>query len=162
MRSSSIRNLTLASMVMAFSAPCFAADMGTASIEDAWTKAMQANDVDAVMKLYAADAVAWFPNEKEARGEAAIRAAYEGMLSANTVVAVSISDTGHRDMGQTSAGWGRFSLTLQPKAGGDPIVMTGRFTEVAEQQDGQWVYIVDHASAEPAAMQPAMAEDGKK
>jgi ketosteroid isomerase-like protein len=151
MRYPSIRNLALAGLTAAFCLPCFASEAGAGSVEDAWVKAMQANDVDAVMKLYAADAVAWFPNEKEARGEAAIRAAYEGMLSANTVVSVMITQTGHRTMGETSAGWGNFSLTLQPKAGGAPIVMTGRFSEVTELKGGQWVYVVDHASAEPAA-----------
>ena len=54
------------------------------------------------------------------------------------------------DAAWTSVAWGRFSLTLVPKAGGDPVVMTGRFTEAAERRAGTWVYIVDHASAEPA------------
>ena len=29
--------------------------------------------------------------------------------------------------------------------------MSGRFSEVAEKRNGRWVYVLDHASAEPAA-----------
>jgi ketosteroid isomerase-like protein len=151
----SSRKIALAALIGAVSLPSFAAQTGAQSADSAWVKAMQANDIDAVMKIYAQDAVAWFPNEKEARGDAAIRAAYEGLLSANTVVAASESDTSYRTMGNVSVGWGKFSLTLKPKAGGDPVVMVGRFSEVVERRNEHWVYIVDHASAEPAMAEPA-------
>jgi len=151
MRHPSIRNTALAVLIGAFSLSSFAMATGTQSVDAAWAKAMQANDIDAVMKIYAPDAVAWFPDRKEARGDAAIRATYQDLLSANTVVTASVSDTGYRKMGKTSVGWGKFSMTLQPKAGGNPVVMVGRFTEVAERRNGHWVYVVDHASAEPAA-----------
>jgi len=150
MRVSFVRAATLSILLGAVSLPCLATATGTHSVDDAWAKAMQANDLDAVMKIYAPDAVAWFPDRKEARGTAAIRAAYQGLLSANTVTAVSESAIGRRTIGKTSVGWGNFSMTLQPKAGGAPVVMTGRFSEVAERRNGHWVYVVDHASAEPA------------
>lgn len=155
MRCPSIRNTVLAGFIFALALPVFAKEGGAHSVDDAWAKAMQANDIDAVMKVYATDAVAWFPNEKEARGEAAIRAAYKDLLAANTVVAASASDASYRMVGKVSVGWGKFSLTLQPKAGGAQVVMTGRFTEVTERRNGHWVYVVDHASAEPAAAEMA-------
>jgi ketosteroid isomerase-like protein len=163
MQHSNSRKIALAALIGAISLPCFAAESaaqsGAQSVDAAWVEAMQANDIEAVMKVYAQDAVAWFPDEKEARGDTAIRAAYQGLLSANTVVAASESDTSYRTMGKTSIGWGKFSLTLKPKAGGAPVVMVGRFSEVVERRDGHWVYIVDHASAEPAM---AMAEPAKQ
>jgi ketosteroid isomerase-like protein len=149
MRYPTTRKIILAAVIGAVSLPALASQSGTQSVDDAWAKAMQANDIDAVMNNYAADALAWFPNEKQARGDAAIRAAYQDLLAANTVTAASTSDTHYRMMGKTSVGWGKFSMTLQPKAGGAPVVMVGRFTEVAERRHGHWVYIVDHASAEP-------------
>jgi ketosteroid isomerase-like protein len=94
--------------------------------------------------------VVWLPETKQARGEKEIRSAFEGLLSANTVKVVVLSDTGYRTMGKVSVGWGRVSLTLAPKAGGSPVVMTGRYTDIVERRGGRWVYIVDHASAEPA------------
>jgi ketosteroid isomerase-like protein len=127
-----------------------AADSGTKEVDAAWIAAMKANDVDAVMKCYAPDAIAALPDAPLAHGDKAIRATYEGLLSANTVTAVSISEMGSREAGNVATGWGTFSLTLTPKAGGSPATVTGRYTVVVERRGGQWVYVVDHASAEPA------------
>ena len=127
-----------------------AADSGAQIVDAAWISAIKANDIDAVMKCYAPDAIMWLPDAPTARGAKAIRAAYEGLLSANTVKDATLSEVTYRTVGKASLAWGNFSLTLVPKAGGDQVVMKGRFTEVAERRGGKWVYIVDHASAEPA------------
>jgi uncharacterized protein (TIGR02246 family) len=150
MRYSLLRITALAFLIVAFSLPCRAAETGAQSVDSSWIKAMKANDLEAVLKTYASDGVVWLPQVKEARGEKAIRSVYEGLLSANTVTEVVLSETGYRTMGKVSVGWGRFSLTLAPKSGGSPVVMTGRYTDIAEQRSGRWVYVVDHASAEPA------------
>ena len=146
-----LRITALAILTVTFSLPCHAAETGAQSLDSSWIKAMRANDLEAVLKTYAPDAVVWLPQMKEARGERAIRATFEGLLSANTVKEVVLSETGYRTMGKVSVGWGRFSLTLAPKSGGSPVVMIGRFTDMAERRGGHWVYIVDHASAEPVA-----------
>lgn len=127
-----------------------AAEPGHRAVDAAWVKAMKANDVNAVMKCYAPDAAAWLPGAPAARGEKAIRATYEGLLSANTVAGASITEAGFRTARNVVVSWGTFSLTLAPKAGGAPVTMAGRYTEVAERRGGKWVYVVDHASAEPA------------
>src|SRR6267378_4015438 len=123
-----LRITALAFLIVTFSLPCRAAETGAQSLDSSWIKAMKANDLEAVMKTYAPDAVVWLPQVKE----------------------VVLSETGYRTMGKVSVGWGRFSLTLAPKSGGSPVVMIGRFTDIAERRGGRWVYIVDHASAEPA------------
>jgi len=146
----SLRVTALAFLIVTFSIAGRAAETGAQAVDSSWLKAMKANDLEAVLKTYAADAVVWLPGIKEARGEKEIRSAFEGLLSANTVKEVVLSDTGYRTMGKVSVGWGRFSLTLAPKAGGNPVVMTGRYTDIVERRGGRWVYIVDHASAEPA------------
>ena len=150
MHDSLLRNTALAFLIVAFALPCRAAETGAQALDSQWVKAMKANDLESVLKTYAPDAVLWLPQTKEARGDKAIRATFEGMLSANTVKEVILSETGYRTMGKVSVGWGRFSLTLAPKSGGSPVVMTGRYTDIAEQRGGRWVYVVDHASAEPA------------
>lgn len=127
-----------------------AADSPTKEVDAAWIKAMKANDVDAVVKCYAPDAIAALPGAPLARGDKAIRAVYEGLLSANTVTDVSISETAHRQTRNVATGWGTFSLTLTPKTGGGPTTMNGRYTVVVERRAGKWFYVVDHASAEPA------------
>ena len=150
MRHRSVFAVLLLLVALVVTARAHAAESGAQIVDAAWIAAVKANDLDAVMKCYAPDAVMWLPNAPSARGAKAIRAAYEGRLSANTVKDASLSDVTYRTVGNTSVAWGRFSLTLAPKAGGDPVVMTGRFTEAAERRRGKWVYIVDHASAEPA------------
>jgi uncharacterized protein (TIGR02246 family) len=144
-RSSIVVLLLLAAVVTAH-----AADSPTAQVDAAWIAGMKANDVDAVMKCYAPDAIAALPGAPLARGTKAIRATYEGLLSANTVSDASISEIGRRQTRSVATAWGTFSLTLTPKAGGAPTTMTGRYTEVLERRGGKWVYVVDHASAEPA------------
>jgi ketosteroid isomerase-like protein len=148
---------TIAFVLLAFSCAvsAHAAESGAKLVDSSWAKAMKANDLEAVMKTYAPNAVAWLPGGPEARGEQAIRSAYQNLLSSNTVTEVVLSETGYKTMGKTSVGWGKFSLTLVPKAGGDAVVMKGRYTDIAERQGGRWVYIVDHASADPAGAEGA-------
>lgn len=133
----------------------FAADIGAKSVDAAWMTAMKANDFEAVLACYAPEAVAWLPGSPEASGEKAISAAYQGLLSANTVQDVTITDTHYKTSGSLSVGWGRFTLTLAPKSGDAPIAMKGRFTVAAERRRGRWVYLADHASAEPPPSEPA-------
>ena len=142
-------------LIVVCALPCRAQETGAKAVDAAWVKAMKANDLDAVMRCYAPDAVAWLPGAPMARGEKAIRSAYEGLLSANIVKDIALSEAEYKTMGDTSVAWGRFSLTLISKSGGNTVVMTGRFTEFAEQRSGRWVYIVDHASADPAATKDA-------
>ena len=153
--SSGLRISALFLFLFAFALPGFAADKGARALDDAWMKAMKANDLEAVLACYAPDAVAWMPDSAEAKGEKAIRAAYQGMLAANTVQAVTLTERHHKTAGKFSAGWGRFTLTLAPKAGGAPIVMKGRFTSASELRGGRWLYVADHASAEPPTPEPA-------
>ena len=129
----------------------FAADGGAKTVDAAWMKAMKANDLEAVMACYASDAVAWLPESPQASGASAIRASYQGLFAAFTVQDVAMTEGHYKSSGNLSTAWGRYTLTLAPKAGGAPVVMSGRFTEVSERRGGRWVYVADHASAEPAA-----------
>lgn len=126
---------------------------GVGAVDLAWKKAVIANDLEAILACYALDAVAWLPDMPEAKGATALREAYKAFLGANTIRDFTSSDTHYETHGDNSVGWGRFALTIVPKAGdGKPVTLTGRFTEVAVRRDGRWVYLVDHASAEPASV----------
>jgi uncharacterized protein (TIGR02246 family) len=131
-------------------APALAQQGGAQSVDAAWMSAMKANDINGILRCYAPDAVAWLPGMPTARGEQAIRSAYQGLLSANVVKDVTIPNAAYKTTGNLSVGWGTFTLTLLSKDTGQSAVMTGRFTEVAELRGARWVYIVDHASADPA------------
>ena len=68
-----LRITALAVLTVTFSLPCRAEETGAQSLDSSWIKAMRANDLEAVLKTYAPDAVVWLPQMKEARGENAIR-----------------------------------------------------------------------------------------
>lgn len=127
-----------------------AKDAGVKALDAAWVKAVTAGSVDDVMACYADDAVGWFPGSPEAKGAKAIRAAYESWLGANTIKDATYSETHYHNAGKLSMGWGKIALTLVEKASGKTTTMTARFSAVAERRDGRWLYVVDHASDEPA------------
>lgn len=132
-----------------------AAEDGAKQVDEAWLKAIKANDVDALVACYAPDAVLWLPDAPEAKGEKAIRATYAGLLAANTVVDASLQNAVYNTAGQISTSWGTFTLVLKPKAGGPNVVMNGRFLSASKKEGGRWRYLADHASVEPPPPPPS-------
>ena len=120
----------------------------------AWMKAMKANDLSAVVALYAPDAVMWFPEAPEARGSEAIRKTYAGYFDAYTVADVALTNVTHQTSGDLDANWGNYTFDLRPKKGGDPVVLKGRFVAVMKKIGGRWLLVADHASATPAPPKP--------
>jgi uncharacterized protein (TIGR02246 family) len=127
---------------------------GAQAVDEAWRKAITANDLNAIIAVYAEDAVMWLPDAPEANGREAIRKSYADLLAANTVTGATLADTHYQTSGNLSVGWGNFTLTLSPKAGGNPVTLSGRFSVIAKKEGGTWVYVVDHASAHPAPPTP--------
>jgi len=132
------------------SSGAFGAD-GIERLDQARRKAITANDLNGIVACYAKDAVLWAPDAPPAKGEEAIRKSYSDLLAANTVTNASLTNTHYQMCGNLSIGWGEFTLTLSPKSGGNPTILSGRFTAVAKKEGGKWRYVVDHASANPAA-----------
>jgi len=145
---------TLLASAFAHAAPAVSAQDFPDSVGAAWIKAVKAGDLDAVVGLYAADAIAWFPDEAEHRGAAAIRASYKALLDTYSVVEATLSDAHHFGDDRHRTNWGNFSLSLKQKSDGKVTTIKGRYTDVQEKRDGRWVYINDHASAEPAPAAP--------
>ncbi len=142
------RSLILALFLYPVSfATAWAGPAGAQAVDEAWRKAMTANDLDGIVAVYAADAVMWLPDAPEAKGREAIRQSYVALLAANTVTGVTFANTHYQTSGDLSVGWGDFTLSLAPKAGGNPVTMSGHFSVIARNENGTWVYMVDHASA---------------
>ena len=145
------RTLAALALLAAPAATLLAADQADYrdSVGAAWEKAFKANDLDAVSNLYASDAVAWFPDEVEHRGATAIRESYKEWFDGFTIMDAKLINSHH--LGDTShrTNWGNFTLTMKQKSDGKVITMTGRYTDIQEKRGGRWVYIVDHASADP-------------
>jgi uncharacterized protein (TIGR02246 family) len=145
---------TLAALTLfAASAAPFAATRSETDYADSvgavWVKAVKANDLEGVMKLYANDAVAWFPDETEHRGAAAIRESYKALFDSFTVEDAALTQSHHVGDAKHRTNWGTFLLKLKQKSDGKSMPMSGRYTDLQERRDGHWLYVVDHASAEP-------------
>jgi len=133
--------------VVLLAASARAAEPGAAQLDAAWTKAMLANDAAALGALYAPDAIMYPPGSMEQKGRDAIRKGYEEMFSGMKVVGAEIKPEKYETHGDTSIGWGLWTVKMVPKAGGAPVTLEGRFSEVARKIDGKWSYVVDHASS---------------
>jgi uncharacterized protein (TIGR02246 family) len=127
------------------------------SAADCWLPAFEAGDADAVTACYLPDAVMYFPNGPAATGREAIREGYAGFFAAFTIKDVSVVEVGRIAHGDTLTAWGDFTITMVAKESGAETVARGRFTDVARFVDGQWRYLVDHASDAPPAPAPAPA-----
>ena len=119
------------------------------SAADCWYPAFKAGDADAVAACYVEDGVMVFPGGPLAQGRPAIRDGYAHFFSENTIKDVQITELGRESHGNSVTVWGRYTVTVAPKAGGADIVATGRFSELSRKVDGKWMYVFDHASDDP-------------
>jgi uncharacterized protein (TIGR02246 family) len=117
------------------------------ALDARWKKALLAGDAAALTNLYAPDAVMYPPDAVEARGHDAIRKVFEALLAGKKVVDFQLRVEKIEAHGTTAVGWGLWTLKMAPQAGGgDPIVMEGRYMEVAKRIGGKWLFVADHAS----------------
>jgi uncharacterized protein (TIGR02246 family) len=142
-------HIAAAMLLCVFALPGYAADSGTDQANACWRKAFLASNADATAACYATDAIMWPPGGSMAEGNQAIRDSYAKFFADNKVTNVELKPLGGKTVGADSFGWGTYSITYTPKAGGTPKSETGRYTELARQVGGHWVYVVDHASNEP-------------
>src|SRR4029079_920127 len=116
--------------------PAYAQD-GAKGVDEAWVRAVKAGDVDAVVALYAPDAVFYPPDAQQMHGTAEIRASYTEMLGARTINEAAI-DSKYQTSGDFAVVFGTATLTMTPKAVGSPQVFTVRVTAVARRIGGKW------------------------
>ena len=114
---------------------------GVQQLNEAFLKALQAGDIDGIMKLYAADAVLFPPGEKVAKGQEEIRFKWNNLIEANKISETSLKEAKYVGSPTVSAGWGDVSMKLEPKNGKPPKTIQGRFSTVAEKRNGKWAYV---------------------
>lgn len=141
-----MKYLLVVMTLIVLSFPLFAAEPGPNEAGQAWLKAAKANDLEAMVALYAPDAQMYPPDMMSAKGTDEIRKDYAGLLEHFTIQDAEISEAMHETQGDLSIGWGKFRLVLKPKEGGDTVTMDGRFLDVSKRVKGKWLYIADHAS----------------
>ena len=110
----------------------------------------ESGDADAVAACYAEDAVMWFPGGSMAKGRAAIRDGFAHFLAGVTIKDVQMTAIEEETMGDTRVAWGTYAISMVDKATQVESVQRGRYTDVQRKIDGQWLYVVDHPSDDPA------------
>jgi ketosteroid isomerase-like protein len=132
--------------------PAYAADTGGApSVDAAWVKAMEAGNVDGLMKCFAPDAVVWVGGLPTADNAKAIHIIFNMYLAQNKLKNIKLSPLGSKTLGDLSVSWGTYSATSVPAGGGGqaPTQLEGRYTDIAKKVGGRWVFVVNHLSEEP-------------
>jgi len=115
-------------------------------VVEQWAAAFSKGDLDALMSLYAEDALFWGASSSQIRkGSSAIRQYYAQLLTGFPGIQVSLGQTNPRRYGDTGVNSGSFSMR-RVAAGGKVSVTSARFTMVYVRRGGKWL-IVDHHSS---------------
>ena len=139
----------MAGLLTLLASPTLAAKAGD-SAQACWQPAFEAGDAEAASKCYAPDAVFWLPGAPMMKGRDAIREGYAGFFAAVTIKSVKLVELGHSTRGDEASSWGTFSIVSVAKADGKEATEVGRYTDVSRKIAGRWLYVVDHASDDPA------------
>lgn len=128
------------------------------ALQDAFVAALTNNDAEGLAACYADHAVNFPVGELIGRGPDSVRQTWRTFFESYTVLSVELSEDQLVAFGDRAAAWGLFSLTVEPVGGGEPIEMVGRYMDVAENFDGVWLYIADHASVPAGGGKPTESE----
>lgn len=120
------------------------------SAGDCFAPAFKAGNAEAVAACYAEDAILWFPGGPMVKGRKAIREGFEGYFAGVTIKDIAMTPLGEEAMGKTRTTWGTYAITLVDKASKAESVEHGRYVDVQKKIGGQWLYVVDHPSDDPA------------
>ncbi|MBD9597376.1 nuclear transport factor 2 family protein [Ensifer sp. ENS05] len=118
---------------------------GPSEASQAWQKAVEASDAAALTRMHSTGTIAYGVDTQVTKGVEAIMGGYAAMFERFSAK-VELRDAGWVREGALLNSWGQFTLTLTPRAGGDPIRVDGRFSDLAVWTDGHWQYVMDHAS----------------
>ena len=116
------------------------------ALDDRFQDAFNRADVDALMATYwnSPNLVSFGPDGMGTRGWEACKAAAQAMFPAMPGAQLEFLSKNNEVQGDVVLGWGTWRITIP----GDPspTVLEGRFSDVKAMRDGQWVYVMDHAS----------------
>ncbi len=108
-------------------------------------KAMNAGDVDAVLKLYEPTATLVPPGSEPATGHAAIAAGLKPFLAAKAELNLNVVKTVM--CGDIAVLYDDWTATMDGPDGGR-VPLAGKATEVCRKQtDGTWLFVFDDATA---------------
>jgi uncharacterized protein (TIGR02246 family) len=101
--------------------------------------AANTGDAAALASLFTNDGTRYLPNAPAAIGNEAVRSSYQAIFDQFILKLNSVEVMEVEAVGEWAFARGSFTLTLRPKAGGEPIEDTGNWLTVLKRQaDGAW------------------------
>lgn len=116
------------------------------ALDQRFLEAYSKTDVDGVMACYwnSPDLVNYPPGAMEERGWQAVKDGIAEFFASAPGLKAELLETNYRVAGDVVFGWGKWRITIP--TGGEPMVISGRYTDIKARRDGKWVYVLDHAS----------------
>lgn len=109
----------------------------------AWETAALAGDAAALTALYTEDAIVMPPNALKSVGSAAIQTGFTEMLGVAPFTAIDIVTEGVEVSASGDMAWAHGTYTSTNTVAGEPYEDTGKWANVSENRDGQWLMVVD-------------------
>lgn len=111
-----------------------------------WLEAARARDLDAVMTVFAENAVTYPDDQPPAIGLAAIRADIEEGWNATPDAAIEWETTSVHVADSGDMAWERGAWTFDPDGAGEDDAETGEYLTIYEKVDGTWKVVADMGS----------------
>jgi uncharacterized protein (TIGR02246 family) len=106
-----------------------------------YTSCMNAGDLDQWISLWADDAIQMAPDAPAVMGKEQIRAKYESIFPL-FIFKMTITNEEVKIGGDLAVSHGNYIVSMTPKAGGETIVIDGKYLSIEERQaDGSWKII---------------------
>ena len=115
----------------------------TAAIRQAIEDGGTAWETAALTALYTEDAILLPPNAPRATGSAAIQTAFTEMLAVAPFTAIDIVTDGVEVSAAGDLAWAHGTYTSTNTVAGVPYEDSGKWLNVSENRDGQWLMVTD-------------------
>ncbi|MFH1700732.1 MAG: DUF4440 domain-containing protein [Candidatus Zixiibacteriota bacterium] len=106
-----------------------------------YASSMNAGDLNRWISLWADDAIQMAPDAPAVVGKEQIRAKYESIFPL-FIFKMTIANDDVKIGGDLAVSHGNYTVSMTPKAGGETIVIDGKYLSIEERQaDGSWKII---------------------
>ncbi len=145
-----VRLSALALCASLFALPAAAQDSPDA-LAEAFCAAVGAEDKAALAALYTEDADSYGPDGSVVAGRTAIGESWSPFFEAFDDLSCTLDKAGLVMEGKHATAWGLWTIAGAAADSGEPVVMKGRFMDIAVKTKDGWRYRADHASMMAAA-----------
>lgn len=119
-------------------------------LQAAWSNATRDEDLDAILKMIADDAIFYVPGQPPMRGKKDFKAVFDSFRGKFTIEAKAEFDeiAIHGDWAHAVS---RLAVNMKPVGGGAPVFRAGHTLTIFRKIDGRWVIYRDANLLAPEA-----------